>query len=97
MAAFARYGWLAAPEQVNFGDALIAAFGRPNSTTGNSPRLRPSSAMLPVAQSDAQDRLLKTVDRIDSRDRSHWTVHAHVDSHDAVAIAIDLCELIEAR
>jgi hypothetical protein len=57
----------------------------------------PAPQCRPVAQSNAQHRILKTVDRIDSRYRSRCTVYPQVDSHDAVAIPIDPCELIEAR
>lgn len=41
------------------------------------------------------NRMFASVDRMDSRTR--WTIHPHVDSHDGVAIAIDLGKLIEAR
>jgi hypothetical protein len=40
------------------------------------------------------NRMLATVYGVDSR--SSWTVYAHVDSHDGVAIAIDLGKLVEA-
>ena len=57
----------------------------------------PAPQCRPVAQSNAQDRILQTVDRIDSRYRSRLTVYSQIDSHDAVAIAVDPCELIKAR
>jgi len=41
--------------------------------------------------------MLNTVDRVDSRNRSCRTVYSQVDSHNGVAIAVDRCELIEAR
>jgi hypothetical protein len=43
------------------------------------------------------NRMLKTVDRIDSRNRSRWTVYPQVDSDDGVAITIDPCQLIKVR
>ena len=42
----------------------------------------------------SRNRMLKTVDRMKSRNPSRWTLYPHVDSNDGVAIRIDLCELI---
>jgi hypothetical protein len=43
------------------------------------------------------NRMLTTVDRVDSRNRSRWTVYPQVDADDGVAVAVDRCKLIEAR
>jgi hypothetical protein len=78
--------------------------GRPVNSSGDrtplleSPRgCSPAPQCRPVAQSNAQDRIVKTVDRIDSRNRGRRAVYPDVHSNQGVAIAIDLFELIETR
>jgi hypothetical protein len=43
----------------------------------------------------SSNRMHRPIERIDSCSR--WTIHIQLDSHDGVAISIDLRELIEAR